>query len=133
MGFKYNSRKYKLWRDNVFYRDRFQCKLCGTKGGALNAHHIKRKADYPNLAHTKKNGIVLCEKCHKIITGHERVFEKLFNYINKKDLTVKYVKSFFLFLTKYHKEIVEQFKNSDKWLKIASNLVEIIEKQKNDS
>lgn len=59
------SREYKNWRIAVFKRDKYTCKSCGdSKGGNLNAHHIKEWAKYPNLRHEIDNGITLCECCH---------------------------------------------------------------------
>lgn len=55
----------KIWRNEVFERDNYACRICGAKG-KLNAHHldgyhwcIERRFDVDN-------GIALCEnKCHK--------------------------------------------------------------------
>lgn len=60
------SREYKSWRSSVFYRDGFKCVLCGcSKGGELEADHIKDFALYPLLRLNIDNGRTLCKKCHR--------------------------------------------------------------------
>lgn len=64
--------EYKEWRANVFARDNFTCTICGAQGVVLNAHHIKRYADFPDLRYDTKNGVTLCEDCHKALHREER-------------------------------------------------------------
>lgn len=59
------SLKSRIWRKKVFKRDNWTCKKCLTKGGILNAHHIKHFSKYPELRFDINNGITLCIKCHK--------------------------------------------------------------------
>lgn len=83
----FRSPEYKKWRLAVYRRDRFQCAMCPKMKRSsgrpaydgLNAHHIKRWADYPTLRFEVSNGITLCRKHHKEVTGHEEQFERLFN------------------------------------------------------
>lgn len=78
----YDDPLYKAWRVAVFKRDRFRCQFpgctCKTK---LNAHHIIRWADAPSLRFEITNGITLCRMHHKLISGAEHCFMKLFGDI----------------------------------------------------
>ena len=59
------SKEYRLWREAVFERDDYTCVFCGDIGGSLNADHIKRFSDYPELRFAIDNGRTLCVDCHK--------------------------------------------------------------------
>lgn len=59
------SARYKIWREAVFKRDNWTCVICSKKGGNLNADHIKKFADYPELRFSIDNGRTLCVPCHK--------------------------------------------------------------------
>lgn len=56
---------YKEWRTAVFERDSYTCQVCSERGTQLNADHIKRFADYPDLRFDISNGRTLCVSCHK--------------------------------------------------------------------
>ena len=60
------SLEYKLWRRAVFERDNYQCIWGGKEhGNKLNADHIKRFSDYPELRFAIDNGRTLCADCHR--------------------------------------------------------------------
>ena len=66
-----NSGDYSNWRNSVFERDEYTCQYCGQIGGKLNAHHIKKFADYPELRLDLENGITLCASCHRKLHRNE--------------------------------------------------------------
>ncbi len=53
-----------IFRNEVFERDKFECKMCGEKSQKLDAHHITDRNEMPNGGYTKENGISLCPACH---------------------------------------------------------------------
>lgn len=59
------SLEYRLWREAVFKRDGYKCVIGGKEhGNKLQADHIKRFADYPELRFELLNGRTLCIDCH---------------------------------------------------------------------
>lgn len=53
------------WRKSVFERDDYTCKVCNSKGGELQAHHILAFAKFPALRFDLDNGLTLCKQCHR--------------------------------------------------------------------
>lgn len=55
------------FRESVFERDNYACRMCG-KHDKLSAHHIQDRSDMPNGGYVLQNGITLCdggpESCH---------------------------------------------------------------------
>lgn len=60
-----NSEEYAAWRKAVFERDNYTCVLCDVTNCKLNADHIKRFSQYPELRLDINNGRTLCIPCHK--------------------------------------------------------------------
>lgn len=58
--------QYNLWRKKVYERDNYTCRICGQKGGYLQADHIKSWFQYPELRYDVNNGRTLCFPCHKL-------------------------------------------------------------------
>jgi prophage antirepressor-like protein len=59
------------WREAVLDRDGHKCVICGSTE-LLEAHHIKSKAEFPELACKVENGETLCRKCHNKVHNLER-------------------------------------------------------------
>lgn len=75
------SIEYREWRRRVFYRDMFTCRVCLAHSGngkalILNAHHIEPFRT-GNQQCDVKNGITVCEECHKIMHYREHLFINL--------------------------------------------------------
>jgi hypothetical protein len=57
--------EYREWRTSVFKRDNWKCKMFNKDcNGMLQAHHILRWSEYPELRYDINNGITLCIKHH---------------------------------------------------------------------
>ena len=65
------SNEYKKWKEKVLERDNFTCQSCGSKSN-LVAHHIAHFADNVNLRFEVKNGVTLCQNCHKEAHRNEK-------------------------------------------------------------
>ena len=72
--YKKNSFLLTKWARIVYERDKNTCAKCGKVGVRkddrwvglrFNAHHIYPKSIYPQKAFSVRNGITLCEPCHK--------------------------------------------------------------------
>lgn len=71
------------WRRKIFARDGYKCAECESKK-EIQAHHIKRWCDYPELRYEMDNGITLCKLCHSRTIGKEKEYEKKFKELLKK-------------------------------------------------
>lgn len=60
----YTSPEWKVLRTKVFVRDNYTCRDCNTRGGQLEANHIKARWKYPKLALDINNIETLCKPCH---------------------------------------------------------------------
>lgn len=82
----FNDPVYKNWRIKVYKRDDFKCQMPGCKSKKrLNAHHIQKWASASALRFDVDNGITLCYWCHKKVTGHESIYQSLFQSIVRKN------------------------------------------------
>lgn len=52
------------FRNVVFTRDRYQCRVCRDLINPLDAHHITDRDLMPNGGYVLQNGISLCPECH---------------------------------------------------------------------
>lgn len=82
-GRNYLDPKYKTWRRKVYKRDSYKCQFpgCKTRTKRVEAHHIRKWANYHHLRYITKNGISLCRSCHKRVTGFEEYYHVLFDKI----------------------------------------------------
>lgn len=67
-----NGNKLRNWRNSVFKRDNYICKICGKKG-EIHAHHIEYFSSNHEKRYDINNGITLCVKCHG--RQHNKDFE----------------------------------------------------------
>lgn len=75
----FKRKEYIEWRKKIYKRDNYTCQLCGERGHKLNAHHIYKVAEAPELVHDINNGITLCYNCHtKKVNQHESDFVEMF-------------------------------------------------------
>lgn len=74
-GMTFRKRK---WLKSVFKRDNYICQMCFKRGGSLAGHHILPQADFPGFKFMVKNGITLCNPCHKKIFGKEWLYVSKF-------------------------------------------------------
>lgn len=71
------------WRDKVYERDDYTCRVCSSKGGKLNAHHLNSWDEHEHDRFNLNNGTTLCETCHKN-------FHMLFGYGNNTAKQFRY-------------------------------------------
>lgn len=75
--------EYKLWRANIYQRDKWECKICGRKE-RIEAHHIHPLRSHYEKRFDHDNGITLCFNCHRLIFGKELMISAwLIGLINK--------------------------------------------------
>jgi 5-methylcytosine-specific restriction endonuclease McrA len=57
--------EYYAWRNRIFERDSFICRVCGiSRSDQMVAHHLYSYAKYKDLQLNVNNGITLCSDCH---------------------------------------------------------------------
>jgi 5-methylcytosine-specific restriction endonuclease McrA len=83
----YDDPVYKKWRIDIYKRDNFTCQMPGCRNKTqLQAHHIQKWSSASMLRYDIDNGITLCRKCHKEVTGNEQHYQNLFhNMVRKKN------------------------------------------------
>jgi hypothetical protein len=85
----HTSPEYKLWRKEVYHRDGFKCRECGSNN-KIEAHHIiPLRIDFEKRFDIN-NGITLCKKHHRLVFGKEmqlvKHFQDLINGVNSVEL-----------------------------------------------
>lgn len=71
-GISYENKKirgsleYTIWRNEVYKKDRWTCRICGKhcEKNDIVAHHLKLFSEFPELRFSIDNGITLCRSCH---------------------------------------------------------------------
>jgi len=77
-----NSHEYREWRNLVFERDCYTCRLCLEHGDKLNSHHIKSFVKYPADRFELENGMTLCAECHRLVhSKYGQVLDGTENYL----------------------------------------------------
>lgn len=67
------SYAYTYWRQQVWLRDNFACKIANPDcSGRIEAHHILGWNDYPELRYQLNNGITLCHFHHPKVRKEEK-------------------------------------------------------------
>ena len=75
----YNDPVYSRWRKEVYKRDGHRCQMPSCKARKhLQVHHIRKWSEASSMRYDVSNGITLCWRCHKDVTGSEAHFEGLF-------------------------------------------------------
>lgn len=59
------------FRQEIYERDDFTCRLCGKRGRKLTLHHVLPIWARPDLAGDKANGVTLCRGCHLTVNTRE--------------------------------------------------------------
>lgn len=86
----FDDPQYVEWRKAVFTRDGFKCQMDGCKGKRIQAHHILRWVDAPQLRYDVSNGITLCNYHHKVVTGNEQTYAAHFQHVvSTKTIDIK--------------------------------------------
>lgn len=91
MGYSKESFERMIWRKVIYKRDNWTCQWpdCGLGPRSfpfrhIEAHHIFKWADYPELRFRLSNGITLCKNHHKHVTDREEQFILFFQRIIRK-------------------------------------------------
>lgn len=79
-----NDSAYCAWRREVWLRDNFKCKIGNPDcKGRIEAHHILKWSDYPELRYKINNGITLCHFHHpKKVEEEKRLAPQFFELVS---------------------------------------------------
>ncbi|GIW70313.1 MAG: hypothetical protein KatS3mg101_1060 [Patescibacteria group bacterium] len=71
-------KEYIEWRNAVYARDGWACKICKKKlqAGNIVAHHIKSFSNHKDKRLDVDNGVTLCRSCHALIHNPKNKFIK---------------------------------------------------------
>lgn len=79
-----NNPLYRHWRRQVFERDGFKCRMANKDCDIyVQAHHILRWADFPELRYEVNNGITLCKIHHPRKKADEQKLAPIFQELVK--------------------------------------------------
>ena len=82
-------RENTMWVRMVFEKYDYTCKCCGKRGGNLVAHHLEGYNWCIEKRFDVDNGVVLCDKCHKLFHkeyGYGNNTKEQFNIFLKKEI-----------------------------------------------
>jgi hypothetical protein len=76
-----NSKEYSIWRNSIFERDNYTCKICKVRNKYLEAHHVIGVYEKIDLIFELSNGITMCKDCHLLF--HNKYGRKNFPNITE--------------------------------------------------
>lgn len=66
------SSAYNSWRNDVWKRDNWKCRISNNCKGKIKVHHILSWRNYPELRYNINNGITLCQAHHPLKRAEEK-------------------------------------------------------------
>lgn len=82
-----NDSAYKDWRKQIYKRDNYKCKINTEEcSGRIEAHHILRWRDHPELRYEVNNGILLCRFHHPTKRKDEEVLVEYYQELLKNNI-----------------------------------------------
>lgn len=99
------------WAKSVLEFDGNKCCYCGSTEN-LNAHHIKSKSEFPELANKIENGVTLCRKCHRL--AHNGSYNKKGSCLTHLEGNPKEVENFIIEYAKEKKKKIQDYAESRK-------------------
>jgi len=82
------SYDWKIWRGEVFERDKYTCQECGKSGIPIEPHHIEPRRLGEKDVFNKDNGITLCRPCHQKTIWKEQDFTKRYKTIVNRNTSL---------------------------------------------